>query len=126
VEIVDEGRYRPASETPFNRPVFEIGVKLPNGEFKVWTMNRTTQRALIDAYGSETKQWVGKKVIINVVSQNVRGVMKDVLYGQPAEVKPPEVKPRKVEHPCPVCRQTFPTVTKLGKHMVDVHVKAKG
>jgi len=85
VTIADEGRNRSAEETPFGREVFEIGVKLPSGEVKLWTMNRTTQRRCAEAWGDETRNWIGKKVRIQLREQNVRGIMKTVIYGIPVE-----------------------------------------
>ncbi|MEM2351236.1 MAG: hypothetical protein QXT26_02395 [Thermoproteota archaeon] len=83
VVIVSEGQNRSAEETPFQRPVFEIDVKLPSGEVRTWTMNTTTQRRCAEAFGDETGNWVNKKVKIQLREQNVRGVMKTVVYGVP-------------------------------------------
>ena len=83
VTIIEEGRKRDANETPFNRAVFEIAVRLPSGEEKIWTMNRTTQRRCIEAWGKETKNWIGKKLRIELREQSVKGVMKKVIYGFP-------------------------------------------
>lgn len=102
VTIVDEGRSRSAEETPFGREVFEIGVKLPSGEVKFWTLNRTTQHRCAEAWGDETRNWIGKQVKVEVREQNVRGVIRKVLYGIPikeelpkAEAKP--MAPQKAE-----------------------------
>lgn len=83
IEIVDEGTFVPASESRFGRPVFQIRVRLPSGEEKIWTVNKTTLRELSRAYGDETKNWVGKKVGVEVVTMNVRGVMRNVIFGHP-------------------------------------------
>jgi len=91
VTIIEEGRKRDANETPFNRAVFEIAVRLPSGEEKIWTMNRTTQRRCIEAWGNETKNWIGKRLRIELRVQNVRGVMKKVIYGFPITGKAAEV-----------------------------------
>ena len=83
VTIVGEGQKRSANETPFKRAVFEIPVRLPSGEQKIWTMNRTTQRRCMEAWGNETRNWVGKRLRIKLKEQNVKGVMKTVIYGFP-------------------------------------------
>ncbi|MDI6813769.1 MAG: hypothetical protein QMD10_09560 [Desulfitobacteriaceae bacterium] len=95
VTIVNEGRNRGADETPFGREVFEIDVRLPSGEVKPWTMNRTTQRRCAEAWGDETKGWVDKPVRIQLREQSVRGIMKTVIYGVPIKEELPaaEVKP---------------------------------
>ena len=94
LEIVNEGEYRSAEETPFGRAVFQIGVRLPNGDTKIWTVNRTTLRRLAEAWGDETEHWVGKKVKVKLVEQNVRGELKKVIYGFPVEGEAPEVSER--------------------------------
>jgi hypothetical protein len=90
--IADEGTVRSASETPFGREVFEIRVRLPGGEEKVWTMNLTTQRRLIDAWGKDTRSWVGRKVRVQLQQQNVRGIVKTVIYGTPVAGAEPAAK----------------------------------
>ena len=91
ITIVDEGKSKSADETPFGREVFEIGVRLPSGEKKIWSMNRTTQRRCIEAWGNETKNWIGKRLRIELKEQNVKGVMKKVIYGFPIADKVTEV-----------------------------------
>lgn len=61
---------------------FEISVMLPNNESKIWTMNKTSQRAVAQTYGLDTKQWIGKPVVVFVTDQNVRGTMKKVIYAR--------------------------------------------
>jgi len=92
VEIVSEGTFRPAEESRFGREDFLIDVKLPDGSTKTWTMNKTTLRNLMEAYGDETKNWVGRKVKINVRVDFVRGVPRKVLYGFAAEGEAERVK----------------------------------
>ena len=83
VTIVNEGQKRSAEETPFKRAVFEIAVRLPSGEEKILTMNSTTQRRCMEAWGNETRNWIGKRLRIELREQNVRGVIKRVIYGYP-------------------------------------------
>lgn len=97
VTIVDEGRNRSADETPFGREVFEIGVRLPSGEEKPWTMNRTTQRRCAEAWGDDTRDWVDKRVRIQLREQNVRGVMRTAIYGVPIKGELPSPKAEPVE-----------------------------
>lgn len=54
-------------------------VKFKTGE-KNLTFNRTTLNNLIDAYGDESKSWVGKEAKIWLILQNVQGKMVRVTY----------------------------------------------
>jgi len=84
VKILDEGQIRSAEDTPFGRETFEIHVEM-NGVKYLWTMNKTTQRKLAEAWGTDTKNWIGKKVILSIKEQNVRGILRNVIYGVPKE-----------------------------------------
>lgn len=55
-------------------------VKLTNGEEKNISVNQTSLNGLIDAYGSDSLQWVGKEVKVWLIKQNVSGKFVDVLY----------------------------------------------
>lgn len=88
LEIVNEGRFLTADETPFKRASFQIEVKLPNGSVKTWTMNKTTRKRLAAAYGDDSREWIGKKVRVELLKQNVRGELKTVIYGHPVEASP--------------------------------------
>ncbi len=57
--------------------VFKI--KTRNGE-KAITLNQTTMNNLIDAYGDETKEWVGKEVKVWLIKALVSGKMQKVTY----------------------------------------------
>lgn len=83
ITIIDEGTYVPADQSGFGRPAFRIRVKLPSGEEKLWSINRTTANRFSNTWGVETSTWVGKKVKIEVVEQNVGGILKKVIYGHP-------------------------------------------
>jgi len=100
LEIANEGMFLTAEETPFKRPAFQIDVKLPNGSRKTWGVNKTTRRRLAAAYGDDSADWVGRKVRIELLRQNVRGEMKIVVYGHPVETLPTaeaKVEPRLTE-----------------------------
>lgn len=83
VEILDEGVFRPSNETPFGRPAFQVKVRIPSGEEKIWTMNKTTRDRLIQAWGDETKNWIGRRVRVELVNMNVRGTFRTVIFGYP-------------------------------------------
>lgn len=88
VVLLDEGVFREPEETGLSRTVFQIRVGLPDQRRKTWTMNKTTRRNLAKAYGDDSANWVNKRVRIQVLQQNVRGEVKDVLYGHPVEGGP--------------------------------------
>ena len=83
VTIIGEPTLRPAEETRFNKDVCIIKVKLMNGDQKDWTLNKITYHKLLDAFGDESKSWLNRQVVIRKTQQNVRGTMRDVLYGEP-------------------------------------------
>lgn len=85
--VVNEGRFLTADETPFKRPAFQIEIKLPSGNEKTWTMNKTTRKRLAAAYGDDSVNWVGRKVRVELLKQNVRGELKTVIYGHPVEAE---------------------------------------
>ena len=63
-------------------PTFEIKVKLPDGTEKLWTMNKTSQRTIASVFGKNTDTWKGKTVTLFTTDQNVRGIMKKVVYAR--------------------------------------------
>ena len=54
-------------------------VETRNGEKNV-RLNQTSLNALVDSFGEETKEWVGKEVKITTAKQNVSGKFLDVYY----------------------------------------------
>lgn len=84
VKILDEGKVgvirggegKPDVET------FEIGVIVPMGDKKVWTMNKTSQRTLATAWGKITNKWIGKTATLFTTKMNVMGTDKDVIFAR--------------------------------------------
>lgn len=58
----------------------QIGLKIASGEDKILTLNPTSKNMLIDQYGDDTKDWIGKEVRIHIVRTLVSGEMKRVIY----------------------------------------------
>lgn len=83
VTVIGEPTLRTATETGFDRDVYTIKIILPNGDDKDWTLNKTTYNTLFDAFGDESRDWLKRRVAIRKTRQNVRGTMRDVLYGEP-------------------------------------------
>lgn len=84
VEFVDAGTQGeiPKEGEEANVKTFEITVRLPNAKTKIWTMNKTSQRAVAGGFGTNTDGWVGRSVTIFTTDQNVRGTMKKVIYAK--------------------------------------------
>ncbi|MCK4478434.1 hypothetical protein KAU88_07920 [Candidatus Bathyarchaeota archaeon] len=59
-------------------------VKLPDGKAKIWTPNKTTLKKLATVFGDDTDGWLGKRVKLSILKQNVRGEMRNVVYGEAA------------------------------------------
>lgn len=47
---------------------------------RVMDLNQTTQNNLVDAFGEETNDWVGKKVKVVIVRGMVSGKMQNIVY----------------------------------------------
>ena len=55
-------------------------VKLANGEEKNISVNKTSINGLIDAFGDDSINWIGKQVKVWIIKSNVAGKFVDVLY----------------------------------------------
>jgi hypothetical protein len=69
-----------AEESGLDKDIAQIPVQLANGERRIWTMNKTSQRMLVGLLGSNSDNWVGKKATLYALGQNVRGEMRKVIY----------------------------------------------
>ena len=83
VEIVEEPYIVPAEQTKWGRSRGQAIVKLTNRELRTWPMNTTTWDCLFNAFGSVASKWIGKRVVINRVTQNISGKNRLVLFGEP-------------------------------------------
>jgi len=108
VEIVSEGRIRSAEESKWGKPSLLLDVQLPSGARKTWSLNVTTLRRLTEAWGKDRRSWVGRRVRLEKVRQNVRGELRDVIYGRPLE----EISAAP--------RAAAPTVTETRQHTAAV------
>ena len=82
VEFMDGGTNEQVEDkkTGNMRKTFEIKVKLPTGREMTWTMNPRSQGRVAEVFGHQPDQWVGRKVPVYSVKQDVFGDLKDVLY----------------------------------------------
>lgn len=63
-------------------PQVVYSIKTRNGS-KNLGINQTSVNALIDAYGDETENWVGKNATANLLKQMISGSLKNVVYLAP-------------------------------------------
>jgi len=57
-----------------------VPIKLSNGKVRDWIPNKTSIRKLVELHGDNTDDWIGKKAEFEIIKQNVRGDMKDVIF----------------------------------------------
>ena len=75
IKNVDFSKSKDGSDV---KRVFQISVDTGNG-IKKMTVNRTSQKALAGAWGSDTDAWVGKEAKVNLVKMSSFGEVKDVV-----------------------------------------------
>lgn len=84
VDIVDGDRITIANEGKTVEGQFGqqdvFLVKLKSGEEKNINVNQTSINGLIDAFGEDSIQWIGKEVKVWLINQNVAGKFVKVLY----------------------------------------------
>ena len=86
VGVIKAIERKKADELPFESKVdrYQILLEMEGEEYK-WLANKTSVRKLAKKYGTDSENWIGKKVKLWLAQQNVGGVMKDVIYGEPSE-----------------------------------------
>ena len=82
VKFVDAGKLVTKEFNGEEKTVLEITVELEDGT-KLWSPNGTSYRKIAEKYGPNTEDWVGKEAKVTVVTMNVAGTMRKVLYGEP-------------------------------------------
>lgn len=85
IEFLDGGSVAVLGTGADAHDVIQMKVKLPNGKEKKLSLNRTSMKNLSALYGSETESWQGKTAICTVISQNVKGTIRKVLYLMPVK-----------------------------------------
>lgn len=102
IVLLNDGEFKEPEETGLSRTVFQIKVQIPDGRKKTWTMNKTTRKKLAKSWGDDSTNWVNRKVRIRISPQNVRGEIKDVIYGEPTDAfaEPPS-KQEKIDSAFP-------------------------
>ena len=85
--FLDEGKEISAEDSNFGKECFEITVELADVGKRIWTMNTTSQRAVIARYGQDTKKWVGKSATVYTRKQKVGTKDVEVIYARIPVVK---------------------------------------
>ena len=78
ITFIDEGVEVPKEFKGKTTLKIEIGIKLPNGEEKVATLNPTSRNLLVDFYGMEPLK--GKDGRIDIERKKIDGVLKSIVY----------------------------------------------
>ncbi|MEK6878043.1 MAG: hypothetical protein AABY22_00465, partial [Nanoarchaeota archaeon] len=60
---------------------FELTVEV-DGEPYTWLANKTSLKEFIKAWTDESDEWLEKEIQLYVLSQNVKGEIKDVVYAK--------------------------------------------
>lgn len=76
ITILDEGKTVQGNYGA--QHIFKI--KLADGEDKDFSLNQTSLNNLIDAFGEEATEWIGKEVKVWAILSNVQGKMIKVYY----------------------------------------------
>lgn len=80
--IIAKGAYMhefPQIDGTMKRKVV-VPVKLSNDKVKPWIPNKTSEKKLKAKHGKDTDKWIGKAEEFELIRQNVRGEMKDVIF----------------------------------------------
>lgn len=54
--------------------------RMPNGDKRSFSFNKTSINNMIDAFGPDSHEWIGKEVKVWLILQNVQGKMVRVAY----------------------------------------------
>ena len=86
IKLVDEGFQKEMiGFDKKSKMVWEFTVELPNGENKAYTMNVSTQKVLIEQYGEDTKNWIGKPLEVSIERKPINGKVVNIIYLLPPE-----------------------------------------
>ena len=69
----------PARNGEPEKEVYNFLIELVDGSQKFTTFNKTSLKALIKAFGKESKKWVGKQIMANSVKMTIKGELKNIL-----------------------------------------------
>lgn len=67
------------------KKLWNFEIKIPDGEIKICNFNNSSLRSFIDAWGRDTKNWVGKKIKAEIVKVQAFGKVVDSIHWKPVE-----------------------------------------
>ena len=86
-KILSEGVEQEIEDKDGNpKKVLNYDIEL-NGKKITFTPNKTNGNILCDAFGDDDKAWIGKKIKLKKVRQNVFGKMQDTIVVEPVVEK---------------------------------------
>ena len=85
VKLLDEGKYETKEIGGERKKLLKFDMELADGSGKIYTMNKTTQQNLIEAWGQDSKEWIGKELKAWVKQQMSFGKEIDVLILTPKD-----------------------------------------
>ena len=65
------------------RKRLRLPIKLVSGDVKELTLNQGSNKQCLAVWGKHTEEWVGKTATVTIVSKDVFGQIKRVIYLQP-------------------------------------------
>lgn len=80
VKFLDEGEMVDKEFQGKAKTALEISVELPNGKFKTASLNATSHNNMIERYGDDTKNWIGKEGRIEIIRQIVGKESKKIVF----------------------------------------------
>lgn len=91
VKLKSEGEYKDIKTSDDKtKQVLQFDLELPGGEIKTYSMNVTTQKNLISAYGDDSKKWIDKELKAWIEKQLSFGKRINVLILTPKDLTPKE------------------------------------
>lgn len=76
IKFLTEGEEKMSEK--FKKENVVIGVLTRNGQ-KLLTLNNSSKKNMMSAYGDDTEDWIGKEARVNIVRQMVGSELKNVL-----------------------------------------------
>jgi hypothetical protein len=83
MEIVSEAKYEEFTKKDGSvKTILNIPV-LVNGKNKIYSPSRDAGRALVKAFGKETKEWIGHKLQAEILNYKSFGITKQMIECKP-------------------------------------------
>lgn len=100
-EWIENKKFTYEDGTPQRQFIIQIETILNNQEVKkIMSLNATNRDIMIEAYGRDTKKWIGKEAEIEKLKQNIAGTFKEIAYlkvNKPTSPEKPKVEVEDVD-----------------------------